>query len=205
MRKALAVVTAGLALALTAQPASAQNAKPPDEYHTVTVKKAGFSMAVPDAWLVLDPTSKNFRDRMQKAADANPALAPFIEQIDPSTNRLYAAHQTNPSFADNVAVLSLGDDKSAISQPKAVKAELEAPEVFQDVEVHKTKVAGRRALEAHATFEVNSPDGTRIRVHSTSYLVPAKKELLQIVFSTLEDGRQDPTVQTMVDNFKFLR
>ena len=200
-----AVVIAGLALALVAPEASANVATPPDGYHTVTVKKAGFSMAIPDTWLVVDATSKNFRDQMQKVADANPQLGPLVEQVDPSFSKLFAADQTNLTFSNNVQVVAVDYDKSVISQPKAVKAGLEALETFQDIEVTKTKFAGRRALGVHATFDVNSPEGTSVRVHSTSYLVAAKKGVLQIVFSTLEDGRQDPTVQTMVDNFKFVR
>src|SRR5262245_47842749 len=112
MTKAIAAIVLGVAsLGLVPQPASAQGAKPPDGYHTVTVKKAGFSIAVPDTWLVLDGTAKGFRKRLQKAAEANPKLAPYLEQLDLVHVKLYAADATNPDYSDNVTVFFSGYDK----------------------------------------------------------------------------------------------
>jgi hypothetical protein len=181
-------------------------AKPPDGYHTVRVKNAGFSMAVPDGWLAIDPASKSFRDLKQQIAEADPELASFVEQIDPSEVKLFALDQTNPNFTSNALVVSSGYDKSVISQPKAVKAGVEAQAGnLEGIEVRKTKVDGRRSLELVATQETSLRDGTSSRVYSTSYFVPAKKDVLQIVFTTLQDGREDPTVRTMIDSVNLLR
>jgi hypothetical protein len=200
----LGTVFAATDLAAALSPSTA-TAKPPDGYHTVRIKKAGFSMAVPDTWLVLDATSKRFVEEMQKAAEANPKLAPLLEQLDTSSSKLYAADATNPTFSNNVQVLSTDEDKSVITQPKAVEAQLKSLGPLENVEVHQTKVAGRRALEAFATLDVNSPDGALLHAYSRSFLVPVKKGLLQIVFTTQDDGRQNATVQTMIDSFNLLR
>jgi hypothetical protein len=91
-----------------------------------------------------------------------------------------------------------------MSQPKALKAALDA-EGEEALELHKTKFAGRPAFEAVATQQVPLRDGTQAQAHSKAYFVPVKKDVLEVVFTTLDDGRQDPSVHTMIGSFKTLR
>ena len=205
----LSCVIALTALAFVSAPAGAKSSSPPvpDGYHLVNLKKtAGLSMAIPDTWLALDPSSKTFQQVIETATAQNPKLAPLVAQFQAiSGDSFMAVDQEGTTFVSNLIVSPTALSKSALSQPtqveSALRSELAALKPT-DLEVVKTKVGGKPSLRSTATLTVATPDGTPINAYSTSYFVPTKKGVLQLTFSTGGDPDQDETVQSMVDTVK---
>jgi hypothetical protein len=171
----------------------------PDGYHKVTVKKAGFSIAVPDGWLTLDLTRKDIDKAFKQMRESSPELAASLPEnastLTAQGLKLFAQDASGGGSNVNVIASPLVASRPT---PEAVRGLLK--DAVPNVEVKKTRVAGVRAVEAAGTFAIGATT-----VHSTSYFVLGKSGLLQITFSGLEDGRQDPTVQTMIGSLKLLR
>jgi cytochrome oxidase Cu insertion factor (SCO1/SenC/PrrC family) len=174
----------------------------PVGYHKVTVKKAGLSIAVPDAWLTLDPTRKDIDKIFKQLRKAAPELAAALpEDVSELTAQgltfLAVDASGGVDFHANVNVI-LAPLVASLPTPEAARAALQ--DFMPNAEAKKTRVAGVRAVETAGTFAIGATT-----IHSTSYFVFGKNGLLQITFSGLEDGRQDPTVQTMISSLKLLR
>ena len=189
---------------------SLSSPKTPPGYHTVTLKKAGFSIAVPDTWLALDPKSKSYVDNLDRVAAANPKLASLMKQgagLVASNAQFFAADQTSTGSSANLVVIPLPIDKSELSNPTGVQTVLKASFQGQvpDLATHKTKVAGTPALLSTGTLHATRPDGTPVTVYVSFYLVSSKIGVLDFDFSTTDNGQQDRTVQTMLHSLKLLR
>ena len=181
------------------------NERAPEGYHAVKMKSAGLSMAVPDAWLELDPSSPSFQRVVDEASEANPRLAPLLDQFSASAGEIsyMAVDQANSSFVSNVLVTPTALSKATLSQPLLVKNGLQTALSAMkpsDLDVVKVNVGGKRSLVSTAKLTLASPDGTPVVAYSTSYFVPTKKGVVQVTFSTGTDGMHDETVQTMVDS-----
>jgi hypothetical protein len=186
---------------------AAGSEKPPPGYRIVTVKKAGFSIAVPKRWVTLDPSSKAFQAELKKLRKRNPELAktslsPEVLAQAAKTSVLFMLDTAGDTFHTNVHVAHVRD---AISPPTEddIRGGLEA-EGITEVETNMTSVADVEAVEAASQEDVNYPQGT-LTLHITAYALLGNKGGLAIVFTGLDDGRQDPTVQTMVQSVKLLR
>ena len=174
----------------------------PDGYHQISTKKAGLSMAVPDVWVTLDLARKDIDKIFKQLRTKSPQLASALPD---NASALVAQGLTfmamdatsGGDFHDNFNVV-LQHQIASLPSPEAAKAALKS--FIPDVEAKKTKVAGVRAVETAGTLAVGSTT-----VHSTSYFVLGKNGLIQITFSGLADGRQDPTVQTMMGSLKLAR
>ena len=198
------VVGSGFMGRASAMPAGAVASGPTTPgYHMVTIKKAGFSLEVPNTWLALDPTSKSYAEVLRRVAAANPKLAPSLKQFSSvaSSVVLFAVDQSDADFASNLSVVPLPLDKSVLSDPADVQTVLKAqlPQA-SGLKVQKTKVAGVGALVATAALNANRPDGSPYTAHLTAYFVASKSSVLDFDFSTSDDGRQNSTVQTMVNS-----
>jgi len=172
----------------------------PDGYHKVTVKKGGFSIAIPNAWVTLDMTRKDIDELFQRARKLAPELAASLPDDAAALTKqgvtLVAREVGSTDFNDNVLV-TLTRTISSRPTPAVVRAFLHG--LPNAVEVTKTTVAGVPAVQALTTNDVGTTT-----VYSTAYYVLGKKGLLQIAFSTGEDGAQDLTVQTMIRSLKLL-
>jgi hypothetical protein len=203
----MAAVAVGSSNALAAT-RTARNPETPPGYHRVTVKNAGFSVALPDTWLALDPRSKTLAVDMSRAATANPKLEPLLRQFSAisSSIRLFAADQTNTTFSSNLLVLPIPIDTSELSHPRDVQTVLNS--VLQGhvvgLETHKTRIAGASALVSTGTLSALGTNGTPFTVHATIYLVSTKHGVMDFDFSTPDSARDDATLQAIVDHIKLL-
>lgn len=178
--------------------------KPPRGYHTVTVKNAGFSIAVPNPWVTLDPTSKDFSNRLKKFRKANPDFLSSNEvDVAVKHSKLFAIDPAGDSFHSNVNVTHFPDVSRAPTEDE-IRGSLTT--FASDIETKPMSVAGSAGIEAAYQFQVNVPEGGAApRLHGTAYAVLGRKGGLLVVFTALEDGRQDPTTQTMIHSLKLLR
>src|SRR5262249_52304056 len=181
--------------------------KPPPDYRTVTVKKAGFTIAVPKRWVTLDPTSKGLQGQLKRLRKRNPelaktALSPDALAQGAKTSVLFMLDTAGETFHANVHVALVRDAVSPPSQDD-IRGELNG-EGFPEVETNMTNVADVEAVEAASQQDVNYAQGT-LTLHMTVYALLGDKGGIAIIFTGLDDGRQDPTVQTMIQSLKLLR
>jgi hypothetical protein len=181
--------------------------KPPPGYRTVTVKKAGFSIAVPKRWVTVDPNSKTFQDTLKRLRKANPNLAhtllsPRNLAQEAKNSVLFVLDTGGGKFHSNMSVAFVRDVTSPPSEDD-VRQGLNA-QGLSEVETRTTNIADVEGVEAASQQDVNTPQGT-LTLHTTEYAVLDDKGGLILVFTGLDDGRQDPTVQTMIQSLKLLR
>ena len=131
----LSCVIALTALAFVSAPAGAKSSSPPvpDGYHLVNLKKtAGLSMAIPDTWLALDPSSKTFQQVIETATAQNPKLAPLVAQFQAiSGDSFMAVDQEGTTFVSNLIVSPmLIFPLSAVSSPIRILIKVDLPAPF---------------------------------------------------------------------------
>jgi hypothetical protein len=205
-RIAFFIVSLMFAVAIsTAAPraAAAIQSAPPPGYHTVAVKKAGFSIAVPDTWQSFDPTSKTAASAYaaMKRSDAKFASLPRFASFD-SRIKLLALDPAGDEPWDVMSVeLDQGRSLPTLQQEEAT-AKANGNDVIAS---RKTTVAGAPALEIVSTLFSSAADNSPVKTYDTAYVVLGKRGLLTFLTTTRDDGRQDPHVQTMIGNLTLLR
>jgi hypothetical protein len=203
VRKALFVVTAGLALAFTAQPAGAHRAKPPPGYHTVTIKKAGMTMAVPDGWVQMDLTRRPIDAfiRQYKKSDTKGAAVVASRHDFLATNGLFAAFDPDAKAPGNfvtVAAMTMGAPLIPTGHPDVVQAAYAQNLGINDSQVADGSLAGAPAAVSTSTTQVPAGKGRSTTLHNAGYVVATKDGALQVDFAGPKDASRDKTVQTMV-------
>jgi hypothetical protein len=215
--KVLATIALGAAgLGLVAPSAVAERNPLPPGYHTVSVKKEGFSVAVPDSWAVLDLTQKSLKAHVKDLAQNHPALADYFSSDVfshdtglPYTALFAADGATTAPTPDNLRVEHYRQPGERLVEAMKHIRSLSKRLGVQDIEVVKTRVAGRTGIEATGFLNLGP-----FPVHETSYFVPGRAGffvpgragfLYVLVFVTQADGRQDPIVQTMIQSFTLRR
>jgi hypothetical protein len=202
VRRALAVVTVGLALALAAQPAGAHGAKPPDGYHTVTIKKAGMTMAVPDGWVQVDLTRRPIDAFLRQFKKSDPKGAAVVASRHDflATNGLFAAFDPDAKASAfvTVAATTTGTPLIPTGHPDAVQAAYAQNLGINDSQVVDASLAGSPAATVASTTQVPAGKGHSTTLHNTGYVVATKDGALQVDFAGRKDASHDKTVQTMV-------
>jgi hypothetical protein len=208
VRKALALVTAVLALALTAQPASAHSARPPNGYHSVTVKKAGMTIAVPDGWVKVDLTRRPIDAFIRQFKKSDPKGAALVASRHDflAANGLFAAFDPGLraySAFVTVAATATGSPFIPTGRPDAVQAAYAQNLAINDSQVADASLAGAPAAAITSTTQAPTGKGRSTTVHNTGYVVATKDGALQIDFAGRKDASHDKTVQTMVASVSF--
>jgi len=199
VRKALVLMTAGLALALTAQPVGAHGAKPPEGYHTVTVKLRGLKMAVPDGCVELDLTRRPIAEFIRQFKKSNPKGAAVAAQRRDflATNGLFAAFDPDAKAFVTVAATTTGVPLIPTGHPDAVQA-LHAQNLgITDSQVADASLAGAPAAVVTSSTQVPSGKGRSTTLHNSGHVVATKDGALQIDFGETKDASHDETVRTM--------
>jgi hypothetical protein len=202
VRRALVAVTVSLPLTLTAQPAGAHGAKPPPGYHTVTIKKAGMTMAVPDGWVAVDLTRRPIDAFIRQFKKSDPKGAPVVASRHDflATNGLFAAFDPDaktPTFV-TVAATTTGTPLIPTGHPDVVQAAYAQNLGINDSQVADASLAGSPAAAITSTTQVPAGKGHTTTLHNTGYVVATKDGALQVDFAGRKDASQDKTVQTMV-------
>jgi hypothetical protein len=201
--KALVVVTVGLGLALTGQPVSAHGAKPPRGYQTVTIKKAGMAMAVPDGWVKVDLTRRPIDAfiRQYKKSDPKGAALVVSRHDFLGTNGLFAAFDPEgkaPSAFVTVSATTMGAPFIPTGRPDAVQVAYAQNLGINDSQVADASLAGAPAAAVASTTQVPAGKGRSTTVHNTGYVVATKDGALHIDFAGRKDATKDKVFQTMV-------
>jgi len=202
VRKPLALVTVGLALVLTAQPASAHGTKPPRGYSTVTVKKAGMTIAVPDGWVKVDLTRRPIDAFIRQFKKSDPKGAAVVASRHDflAANGLFAAFDPGgkTSAFVTVAATTTGAPFIPTGRPDAVQAAYAQNLAINDNQVADASLAGAPAAAITSTTQVPAGKGRSTTLHNTGYVVATKDGALQIDFAGRKDATKDKNLQTMV-------
>jgi hypothetical protein len=210
--KILVIVAFGCAsAAFAASPASAAtsaNGAAPAGYHLVTVKSDGFTIAVPDTWLAMNPKSKVFAAALKTVAAKNPRIRDALqaEVASMGSNTQFVAIDASGSdFSSNLSVSRLPVDKSALADLDALKTAFVQglPKGAQStVEARHTMVDGLSAAEVTARMNLVALSGQSAMVYAASYFVPSGSGVLQFAFGSSDPVAQDTTVQTMLASLR---
>jgi hypothetical protein len=211
-RLVVALFVVAAALLHAAGPAlatSAVKAPPvPDGYVSTPIKAAGFTIAIPETWLALDPKSSASLATLEATAERNPQLSSSIEQFKSmrSSIKFWAVDAGGTSYASNMLVLPTPFDRSIVKRPATIEASLKSAlgDSVESLSAHKVRLAGVGAVEADATLTINSPAGTPMTVYATIYFLPTKKGLVDIDFSSDKPADSDTTLQTMIKSLRLL-
>jgi hypothetical protein len=199
-----------MALAATTAPgaASAPAAKAPEGYVTTTVKSAGLSLALPFAWIMLDPKSPQSDAALQRAVDKNPNLSNLIAQWSSIRDqvKLWALDSAAGSFAKNVLVLPTPFAKAQLQKPEQVESALrsELGSNVTSLSSRKVKVGGKTAVEVDATAPVNTSDGNSLDAYVTLLLVPTKKGVMDLDYTSSTPRASDDVLHTITGNVRIL-
>jgi hypothetical protein len=210
--KILVIMALGCAsLAFVASPASATtgaNGAAPAGYHLVTVKKGGFTIAVPDTWLALNPKSKAFVAALNKVAAKNPKMKDALQTAVASlgsNGQFMAIDASGGDYSPSLTVSALPVDKSALDDLDGLKSAYQQtlPEgVLQGVEARHATVDGLTAAEITASMRLTTLSGQAVTAYGTSYFLSAAHGVLEFDFGTLDPGAQDSTLQTMLSSLR---
>ena len=180
--------------------AQASRPEAPSGFKTVTIKKAGFSIAVPKAWVVLDVTRKDVSNIFSELKKRFPKLAaslPTNVESLVAQNIVLLALEQGASFHSNVNVLRIPGITQA---PTITDIEASAKQVSPTATLSKTKVAGVSAVKV--TYQLMS--GT-IPVATTQYALLGPKGGLSFTFTAAQDDPHTSVFSKMVKSIKLLR
>jgi hypothetical protein len=197
-----AVVTLALATAL-ATPAAAADGTAPKGYTATAIAAAGLSVAVPDSWLKIDPTSQSAEDALQAAAGKNPQLSGLVAQFEQIRGSIsyWAIDTGSARFTTNLLVLPTDYQTSALRQPAAVEQSLRASlgsDLIKSLSVAPTKVDGRSSLRARAKLGFTALDGKPGTAYATILLVPTKRGVVDLDYTGTVRPAKDKTLATIV-------
>ena len=204
--------TVGVAIALVATTApgaaSTPAAKAPDGYVTTTVKSAGLALALPLTWIMLDPKSPQSDAALRKAVDKNPSLSNLITQWSSIRTqvKLWAIDTAAGSFAKNVLVLPTPFAKAQLQKPEQVESALrsELGSNLRSLTSRKVKVGGKTAVEVDASVPVNTLDGNSVDAYVTLLLVPTKKGVMDLDYTSSTPRASDDVLHTITDTVRIL-
>lgn len=188
-----------LVLAAVVAPATAALAKDaPAGFRTVTVAKAGFSIAVPKGWVTVDATSGNVSKVLKKARKAFPSLG---DVLPANTSTLLAQHlkllvidKEGASFHTNLNAIVF-DQGESVTQGD-IQQQLE--QIDPSVVVESTTIAGKSGIKATVHLTGNASDGSTVEVVATQYYVKGPKGVLEITFSSAADTPNTDVRDTMI-------
>jgi hypothetical protein len=170
--------------------------RPEPGFHVVTVKKAGFSVELPDTWVAIDLTKKQaaallkgVRKKLPELAAQLPDdIAAFFQQ-----NVKFFAVDPAPGERHGNVNAVLSPDALVLPPKKANKKYYKEAGLF-GVHIVDAKIGGRPG------YELNG-------MNQRQFWVIGNRGLLIFAFSssTADDPRDDPVVMTMMESVKLLR
>jgi hypothetical protein len=185
------------------------NGSAPSGYKLETVRRAGFSIAIPMAWDAFDLTTEhgsaalaafNAANPMSGLPDRNQIASLQFVAIDPgmAAPRSGVLVQLNPKVH---RLPSLASQRRSIAQANKQALRLKPPAVT--LQVRELTLSGCRAQEVRPTY-MPAPDaslraGLTLR---TTYEVAGKPGMFSVGFATAGDPGTDPTVQSIIHTFQ---
>jgi len=178
----------------------------PKGFVITPVKAAGFTFALPETWLALDPKSQQSTVMLQQVAAKNPKLSSFMTQWNSirSSVKLWALDASASTFASNVLVLPTPYDKSLVKQPGQVEAALKAAmgNSVGSLNARKAKIAGVGVVEADAILKIAAADGSPTNAYASIYFVPTKKGVIDIDYTSGTPPSRDTTLRTILHSIR---
>ncbi len=179
----------------------------PRGYHIVTVKKAGFRIAVPDKWGTVDFTGTKAERQRQRLAKRYPKLASVLERAKGvAANGTLALVAIDPKGNGDTpdATVDLDPNVSSLSTPdQYVAGQTRSPQ-FRDVSAEQTKVAGRDAVKVTSTRQIRLATGATADLRYTVFHFLGAKGKYTVVFTAADTKRQDAVLQKMIGSFTLL-
>jgi hypothetical protein len=169
----------------------------------VTVKKAGFSIAVPNSWSAvdfgLDP--KLLQAVLKKFQKANPSVHVTENEATYVENHiaLLASDPSNEAKGLQVVFVAGKFPEPSTSDVRQILAGV------PNVAIRAIALGRLPAIEAIFAVEENLPDGTRVNAFHTQYYISGKKGFLQFDFNTQDDNQHAQVRNTMIHSLRLLR
>ena len=204
------ILTLGAVLAITVATGGVANAAgsetgPTGATRTVDVRTAGFSVEIPEPWVVFDSTKAESRAQFDAAVASNPELAQFssaaasgaehtaLEVVDPSPAGGQGAYLTVQFYKGQ-----------RVTEPVSlVRAEFQQTDVFDDVSVRAAKLAGVRAVRARCALVMGA--GAADRAELLVYELVGPKGLLVVSLAWSGNGPIPSTVRDIVASVRLAR
>jgi hypothetical protein len=188
-----------LVLVAVLAPATSALAKgAPAGFRTVTVAKAGFSIAVPKDWVTVDATSGNVTKVLKKVRKAFPDLG---DVLPANASTLIAQHlkllvldKEGASFHANLNAIVFDQGESVTEAD--IQQQLE--QIDSGVNVESATIAGKSGIKATVHLSGNASDGSTVEVVATQYYVKGPKGVLEITFSSAADDPKTDVRDAMI-------
>ena len=184
---------------------AAARAAPPG-YDRVTVRKAGFSILIPEDWVRYHQTRKDLEAIFKTNPDAFGDLK--IKDVLDNAKRtpLRALYNVGD---DGVAEISLSVEFQPgvllLRPPNLAKSELEQGGTFKNVTAEYSDVAHKRAVRAEAELSFAAPSGAQVTAHVVLYFVLTQRGLLSIGFVDRIGADHQDTIQRLIRSVRVLR
>ena len=173
--------TAGVAVAKRA----------PEGFRNVNVKDAGFKVAIPDDWEVLNLTREDVEDAFENLEENAPNIAEAfpggIADLFAQNVVLYAATEGDEVNPNMNVIFSEGE-----GLPSTDEVESQLLTIVDEVKVREVRVDGQDAIRAVYDLDL----GTAV-VHGVQYQIASDDGLLGFTFTTSVDDPMTSTVKKM--------
>ena len=168
------------------------------------MKQAGISIALPDSWLVFDPTEAESRVAFDAAVEQVPALAQFSGAAADSEDHsvLQAIQMTDEGAPAVVFGLDSFPEQRVTEPVSLVRAQLRDAGVFDAVVVRAAKVAGRHAVKADCTLIVD--EATSSGVEIVMYEFVGSHGGVVMVFAAPLGALPEQDIRAAVKSIRFL-
>jgi len=196
----LAMLTVGLVLSTTASVGAEAASKVPPGFKTVKIKKAGFSIALPKDWQVLDVTRRDAANLLASIKKKFPGLA---SQLPAGVSDL---------IAQNIVLLAVSDKADGTNVNVLLIPGVTDPPTIDDIatpvrsiasgepKFSEVTVAGEDAVKAE--YDLNR---SGLRPHLIQYAVTGNRGGLAFTFTASQSNPNTEEFAKMVKSIKLLK
>ena len=197
------MLAVGLVVSPTATVGAEAPQKAPPGFKTVKIKSAGFSIAIPKDWTILNITSKNIEKIVDNAREVAPGVVAQLPDIDDllAQNMVLIAlsDETSSDFRPNVNVL-VQPEVTSPATPEGLLAEIRTI-AEPGVGITLTTIDGEDAVRA--TYRL---DADAIELQVTQHFVTGARGGLTVTFTGVNgDDSFDEDFDAMADSIKLLK
>jgi hypothetical protein len=174
----------------------------PKGFEAVVDDEAGFAIALPNSWERFDLTDPEVQDVFQDFADANPEIAPAMDQALEAMGEGGLLYAIDPDWSAGrtVSVLVQPGEAPLPQVEAALRQELTSLGI-DNLEIGLAPVTEGLALRTDYDIALDDPSGGTVSGHVRQFLLPESGSMWTVTFGSGDFQDDEPTFDRIIESF----